>query len=65
MNKNKQPVFVMEVRDAKFYEGTIATDTPVDRYGQDEILVMHPRSLSCIQKKYPCWKTMTPINKLG
>ena len=32
----KQPCFLMEMKMQKFCEGTIA-DTPVDRYGQDEI----------------------------
>lgn len=28
---NKQPAFLMEIREAEFYEGTIATETPVMR----------------------------------
>ena len=65
MNKNKQPVFVMEVRDAKFYEGTLATDTPVDRYGQDEILVMHPKSIELHTKEIPLLENHDPNKQIG
>ena len=38
---NKQPAFLMEVREAEFYEGTIATEAPVIRQdGNEEILIM-------------------------
>ena len=52
--KNKQPTFLMEVRQAEFYEGTIATDTPVMREGgEEEILVMHPQNIELHTKDLP------------
>ena len=65
MKENKQPCFLMEVRDAKFYEGTIATDTPVDRYGQDEILVMHPKSIDLHTKEIPLLENHDPSKQIG
>ena len=64
MNKNKQPVFVMEVRDAKFYEGT-RDRYPVDRYGQDEILVMHPKSIELHTKEIPLKENHDPNKQIG
>ena len=53
MNK-KQPAFLMEIREAEFYEGTIATETPVERAnGDEEILVMHPANVELHTKELP------------
>ena len=53
MNK-KQPAFLMEIREAEFYEGTIATETPVERAnGDEEILVMHPTNVELHTKELP------------
>ena len=52
--KNKQPAFLMEIREAEFYEGTIATETPVERAnGDEEILVMHPTNVELHTKELP------------
>jgi len=52
--KNKQPAFLMEIREAEFYEGTIATETPVERAnGEEEILVMHPTNVELHTKNLP------------
>jgi len=51
---NKQPAFLMEIREAEFYEGTIATETPVARAnGEEEILVMHPTNVELHTKELP------------
>lgn len=51
---NKQPAFLMEIREAEFYEGTIATETPVARAnGEEEILVMHPTNVELHTKDLP------------
>jgi len=51
---NKQPTFLMEIREAEFYEGTIATETPVMRQnGDEEILVMHPTNVELHTKELP------------
>lgn len=51
---NKQPAFLMEIREAEFYEGTIATETPVERAnGEEEILVMHPTNVELHTKNLP------------
>ena len=52
--KNKQPAFLMEIREAEFYEGTIATETPVMRQnGDEEILVIHPTNEELHTKELP------------
>ena len=51
---NKKPAFLMEIREAEFYEGTIATETPVERAnGEEEILVMHPANVELHTKELP------------
>ena len=51
---NKQPAFLMEIREAEFYEGTIATETPVARAnGEEEILIMHPTNVELHTKDLP------------
>ena len=56
----------MEVRDAKFYEGTIATDTPVMReHGEEEILVMHPKSIELHTKEVPLLENHDMNKQIG
>ena len=63
--KNKQPTFLMEIREAEFYEGTIATETPVMRQnGEEEILVMHPTNRNELILKTSLFsRIMTIVNK--
>ena len=65
MTKRKSS-FLMEVRDAKFYEGTIATDTPVMReHGEEEILVMHPKSIELHTKEVPLLENHDMNKQIG
>ena len=64
--KNKQPTFLMEVREAEFYEGTIATDTPVLRQdGNEEILVMHPTNIELHTKDLPLLENHDQDKQIG
>jgi HK97 family phage major capsid protein/HK97 family phage prohead protease len=63
---NKQPTFLMEVRQAEFYEGTIATDTPVMREGgEEEILVMHPSNIELHTKDLPLLENHDHSKQIG
>ena len=63
---NKQPTFLMEVRQAEFYEGTIATDTPVMREGgEEEILVMHPQNIELHTKDLPLLENHDHSKQIG
>ena len=63
---NKQPTFLMEVRQAEFYEGTIATDTPVMREGgEEEILVMHPSNIELHTKDLPLLENHDQSKQIG
>ena len=63
---NKQSTFLMEVRDAQFYEGTIATETPVMRQdGNEEILVMHPKNIELHTKEVPLLENHDPNKQIG
>ena len=63
---NKQPTFLMEVREAEFYEGTIATDTPVLREGgEEEILVMHPTNVDLHTKELPLLENHDHSKQIG
>lgn len=63
---NRKSSFLMEVRDAKFYEGTIATDTPVLReHGEEEILVMHPKSIELHTKEVPLLENHDMNKQIG
>ena len=58
--------FLMEVRGAKFYDGTIATDTPVLREGgEEEILIMHPKSIELHTKEVPLLENHDPDKQIG
>ena len=62
----KQSSFLMEVRGGKFYEGTIATDTPVMReHGEEEILVMHPKSIELHTKEVPLLENHDMNKQIG
>ena len=64
--KNKQPAFLMEVREAEFYEGTIATETPVMRQnGDEEILVMHPTNVELHTKELPLLENHDQNKQIG
>ena len=64
--KNKQPTFLMEVREAEFYEGTIATETPVLRQdGNEEILVMHPTNIELHTKDLPLLENHDQNKQIG
>ena len=64
--KNKQPTFLMEVREAEFYEGTIATETPVLRQdGNEEILVMHPTNIELHTKDLPLLENHDQDKQIG
>ena len=64
--KNKQPTFLMEVREAEFYEGTIATETPVLRQdGNEEILVIHPTNLELHTKDLPLLENHDQDKQIG
>ena len=43
----------MEVRNAEFFNGTLATETPVDRNGIDEILLISPKTVELHTKDVP------------
>ena len=63
---NKQPTFLMEVRQAEFYEGTIATDTPVMREGgEEEILVMHPSNIELHTNDLPLLENHDHSKQIG
>ena len=63
---NKQPAFLMEVREAEFYEGTIATETPVMRQdGDEEILVMHPTNVELHTKDLPLLENHDHSKQIG
>ena len=63
---NKQSTFLMEVRDAQFYEGTIATETPVMRQdGNEEILVMHPKNIELHTKEVPLLENHDHNKQIG
>jgi HK97 family phage prohead protease len=63
---NKQPTFLMEVREAEFYEGTIATETPVERAnGEEEILVMHPTNVELHTKELPLLENHDHSKQIG
>jgi len=63
---NKQPAFLMEIREAEFYEGTIATDTPVERAnGDEEILVMHPTNVELHTKNLPLLENHNHNKQIG
>tara|TARA_Y100000114_G_scaffold93423_1_gene86827 strand:- start:231 stop:1880 length:1650 start_codon:yes stop_codon:yes gene_type:complete len=56
----------MEVRDAQFYDGTIATDTPVMREnGEEEVLVMHPRAIKLHTKEVPLLENHNHDKQIG
>lgn len=64
--KNKQPTFLMEIREAEFYEGTIATETPVMRQnGEEEILVMHPTNVELHTKDLPLLENHDHSKQIG
>ena len=64
--KNKQPTFLMEIREAEFYEGTIATETPVMRQnGEEEILVMHPQNIELHTKDLPLLENHDHSKQIG
>jgi HK97 family phage major capsid protein/HK97 family phage prohead protease len=63
---NKQPTFLMEVRQAEFYEGTIATENPVMREnGEEEILVMHPANVELHTKELPLLENHDHSKQIG
>ena len=63
---NKQPTFLMEIREAEFYEGTIATETPVMRQnGEEEILVMHPTNVELHTKDLPLLENHDHSKQIG
>ena len=63
---NKQPAFLMEIREAEFYEGTIATETPVMRQnGDEEILVMHPTNVELHTKELPLLENHNHNKQIG
>ena len=63
---NKQPTFLMEVRQAEFYEGTIATENPVMREnGEEEILVMHPTNVELHTKDLPLLENHDHSKQIG
>ena len=64
--KNKQPAFLMEIREAEFYEGTIATETPVARAnGDEEVLVMHPMNVDLHTKELPLLENHDHDKQIG
>jgi len=63
---NKQPTFLMEIREADFYDGTIATETPVARAnGEEEILVMHPTNVELHTKELPLLENHDHSKQIG
>mgnify|MGYP000972649129 CR=1 FL=1 len=63
---NKQPTFLMEIREADFYDGTIATETPVARAnGEEEILVMHPANVELHTKELPLLENHDHNKQIG
>ena len=63
---NKQLTFLMEVRQAEFYEGTIATENPVMREnGEEEILVMHPANVELHTKELPLLENHDHSKQIG
>jgi len=50
---NDEHTFLMEVRSAEFFDGTLATETPVERYGQDEVLLISPKTVELHTKDVP------------
>ena len=50
---NDKNTFLMEVRNAEFFNGTLATETPVDRNGIDEILLISPKTVELHTKDVP------------
>ena len=56
----------MEIREAEFYEGTIATETPVMRQnGEEEILVMHPTNVELHTKDLPLLENHDHSKQIG
>ena len=56
----------MEVREAEFYEGTIAIETPVERAnGEEEILVMHPTNVELHTKELPLLENHDHSKQIG
>ena len=50
---NDKNTFLMEVRNAEFFNGTLATETPVDRNGVDEVLLISPKTVELHTKDVP------------